>query len=87
MRRIVYFLAKSIYCSKQQRSISQSPNVHADPSFLSAQPQMRRIVYFLAKSIYCSKQQRSISQSPNVHADPSFLSAQTRDVQDCLFLS
>ena len=70
MCRIVYSLAKFIYCSKQQRSISQCANVHADPSLLSAQPQMSRIVYFLAKFVHCSKQQRSISQCANAHIDP-----------------
>ena len=28
---LVYFLANPIYCSKQQRSISECANVHADP--------------------------------------------------------
>ena len=37
MRRIVYFLAKSIYCSKQQRSISKCANAHIDP-YLCYQP-------------------------------------------------
>ena len=31
---LVYFLANPIYCSKQQRSISECANVHADPSLL-----------------------------------------------------
>ena len=37
MRRIVYFLAKSIYCSKQQSSISKCANAHIDP-YLCYQP-------------------------------------------------
>ena len=87
MCRIVYSLAKFIYCSKQERSISQCTNVHADPSLLSAQPQMSRIVYSLAKFIYCSKQKMSISQCTNVHADPSLLSAQPQMSRIVYFLA
>ena len=68
--------------SKQQRSISQCANAHANPYLCYLpKPQLRRIGYFLAKSIYCSKQYSPyhsarmcmlictfvISQTPHMH--------------------